>query len=98
LNFLDSLDEAGTQPEVAYDATRIEASVDQLSSLMPEVDEPRVRAHAIATLEKLRSISGSSELQAGCSNAIAGLMKPSTPERRSPTGLVAAAVVTESGK
>lgn len=93
LSFLDSLNEAGTQPEVAYDAARIQASVDQLSSLMPEVDAPRVRAHAIATLEKLKSISQSSELQADCSNAIAGLTKPPT------VGIVAAvAIATESGK
>lgn len=100
LNFLDSLNQAGTQPEVAYDASRLQASVDQLSSLMPEVDSPRVRAHAIATLEKLKSISRSSELQADCTTAIAGLTKSPAVDRRSPaTGIVAAAAVaTESGK
>ena len=100
LNFLDSLNEAGTQPEVAYDATRLQASVDQLSSLMPEVDSPRMREHVVATLQKLRSISRSSELQADCSNAIASLTKLPTMERRLPaTGIVAnTAVAAESGK
>jgi hypothetical protein len=94
LNFLDTLNEAGTLPEVAYDSARIQAAIDQLSSLMPQVNEPRVRAHAVETLEKLKSISQSTELQADCSNAIAGLTKsPAAPRNLRAPGIVAETAV-----
>jgi hypothetical protein len=90
LNFLDGLAAAGTEPEVSYDRSRIQASVEELTSLMPEVSAPRVRAHAVATLKKLRSISHSTDLQTDFSNAIAGLIRPPALQRDLPSrGIVA---------
>lgn len=100
LNFLDSLAEAGTQPEISYDPARIHSSVDQLSSLMPEVKAPTVRAHAVATLEKIKRLSQSTDLQADCSHAIAALTEPSPLGNKPPRGgiVAEAAIAAESGK
>lgn len=100
LNFLDTLAAAGTEPEVSYDVARIHASVEELNSLMPQVDAPRLRAHAIATLQKLRRISHSTDLQADFSNAIASLTQSPALQRTLPTpGIVAeTAVAAQSGK
>jgi hypothetical protein len=73
LSFLNGLATAGTQPEIAVDQTRIRSSIQELSSLMPKVDSPAVRAHAISTLNKLKSTSQSPELQTDCSSAIAAI-------------------------
>lgn len=96
LNFLDRLAQAGTAPEVAYDPARIDSSIKELSALMPQITVPRIREHALATLQKLRTISNSDDLRADCSNAIAGI----TSERRLPNGgiVAEAAVAAESGK
>jgi hypothetical protein len=100
LSFLDGLAAAGTQPEVAYNSARIESSVDELTSLMPQIDVPRVRKHAITTLKRIRDISQSAELRTDCSTAIASLTEPpvATPKLRV-GGIVAdAAIAPESGK
>lgn len=73
LSFLDSLVQAETPPEIAYDSHRIESSVRELSSLMPAVSSPRVRLHAEATLERLKSFSNDAELQADCITALAAM-------------------------
>jgi hypothetical protein len=91
LNFLDSLVQAGTQPEIAYDSSRIKASVDELSALMPGVTAQSVRAHAAATLEDLERISRDAELQQTCSLAAAAVKRNSEPVRAgSASGVVAA--------
>jgi hypothetical protein len=73
LNFLDSLVQTGTQPEVAYDSSRIQASVGELSGLMPGVRAPEVRAHVETTLARLKGLTQDDVLQADCSLAIAAL-------------------------
>ncbi len=100
LGFLDGLAGSGTAPEVSVDRARIQSSVKDLNSLLPAVDAPAVRKHAIATLEKLRSISQSPELQADCSIAIAGISQPAKFERKVPVrGVVAeAAISAQSSK
>ncbi len=77
LNFLDSLVQTGTQPEVVYDSSRIEASVGELSSLMPGVRAPEVRAHVEATLARLKGLTQDEGLQADCSLAMAALERDS---------------------
>ncbi len=90
MTFLDSLAESGTAPEVAYDTTRIEASIATLSSLMQQITQARVRAHAAATLQKIRTLSALSGIQAQCSEALASIKaSPTAPGRRLPTGIVA---------
>src|SRR5579875_702331 len=81
LRFLDSLVQAGTQPEVAYESAKIKASVNELSRLMPAVSASAVRAHAAATLERLEKISKDAELQSDCSFAVAVLKRNSEPVR-----------------
>jgi hypothetical protein len=100
LNFLDGLAAAGTEPEVSYDTARIQSSVEQLASLVSEVNAPRVRRHAIATLKKLKNISRSTDLQADFSNALAGLTQAPARRGNLPTrGIVAeTAVAVQSRK
>ena len=74
LSFLDSLVQAETPPEIAYDNKHIKSSVRELSSLVPAIPSSAVRSHAEATLERLRNLSKDNELQADCSTALA-LMK-----------------------
>jgi hypothetical protein len=81
LDFLDSAVEPGTPPEVAYDSRRIQASVLDLNSLMPQVRSREVRVHAAATLDRLKSVSRDAELQADCSSALAS-MKQSDSQAR----------------
>ena len=84
LHFLDSLIEAGTPPEVAYDGVRIQASVGELSGLMPAINSSETRAHAATTLERLRSLSRDETLQADCSIALVAL-KSRAPSVRAAT-------------
>jgi hypothetical protein len=86
LKFLDSIVQAGTRPEIAYDSTRIEARITELSGLVQAVKVPWLRAHIAVTLAQLRNISNDPHLQANCSAAIAALQgitrsvgAPSTP-------------------
>jgi hypothetical protein len=93
LNFLDSLVRAGTQPEVAYDSSRIRACVKELSGLLPEVSATAVRAHAAATLEQLQKISKDAGLQDDCSFVLAALKRNSGPVRAATApGFVASSV------
>jgi hypothetical protein len=73
LNFLDSLVEAGTRPEVAYDSSKIEASVTELSSLISEVHAPGLRAHAQGAIERLQKLSQDEGLQVEYALALAAL-------------------------
>ena len=70
LSFLDSLIQAGTPPEIAFDTQRIRASVNDLSSLMPAISSRRVREHAESTLSRLQQLSKDPALQADCSTAL----------------------------
>ncbi len=73
LNFLDSLIEAGTPPEIAYDSSRVRAYVVELSSLMPGVRAQQMRVHVTEILERLQELSRDLGLQADCSIALAAL-------------------------
>jgi hypothetical protein len=70
LTFLDGLEAAGTQPEVAYDPVRIQRAVSQLTALLPEIDSRATRQHAEQTLEKLQGLSSDSQLKAQCLTAL----------------------------
>jgi hypothetical protein len=76
VNFLDSLIQAQTPPEIGYDSERIKSSVRELSSLMPSIAAPAVRSHAEATLEHLKNLSKDDDLRTDCTTALA-LMKQS---------------------
>jgi hypothetical protein len=90
LRFLDSLVQAGTQPEVTYDSARIKESIDGLSGLLSTVHLDQVRAHAAQTLERLEKISGDAALQQDCSLAVAALKRNTAPVRAAASaGLVA---------
>ena len=84
LSFLDSLVAAGTPPEVAYDSSRVQASVAELKNLIGGVHAPRVRAHAERTIERLQGLSKDPELEAAYDMALAAL-KPA-PEMPSTAG------------
>ena len=73
LNFLDSLSQNGTQPEIAYSASQIDASVSELNVLLPGVESRDVRAHAAATLRRIQALSRDKDLQAGCESALVAL-------------------------
>ena len=74
LNFLDSLIQAQTPPEISYDSECIKSSVRELSSLMSSIAAPAVRSHAEATLEHLKNLSKDDDLRTDCTTALA-LMK-----------------------
>jgi hypothetical protein len=75
LSFLDSLIQAGTPPEIAFDTQRIQASVKDLSSLMPAISSRRVREHAESTLSRLQQFSKDPALQADCSSALIAMKR-----------------------
>jgi hypothetical protein len=70
LNLLDTISAAGTQPEVAYDSSRIKTAVTQLSGLLPEIKAHGMREHAERTIEKLRGLSHDFEVKAECLAAL----------------------------
>jgi hypothetical protein len=73
LRFLEGLEAAGTQPEVAYDSARIRFAVVQLSVLLPDLKTSELRQRASHTIEKLRGLSANSELRAECTLALDSL-------------------------
>ncbi len=77
LQLLDSLAAAGTEPEVAYDASRIHAAVAELTALLPAIRSSDVRAHAAATLLRLKDLSGDERLRADCLSALVVLKRNS---------------------
>jgi hypothetical protein len=70
LDFLDSLVQQGTQPEVAYDAGQIQQSVADLNTLLSQVAAPRIRDRAAATLDRLKSLSRDPGVQTQCAVAL----------------------------
>ena len=90
LNFLDSLVQAGTQPEVSYDRSRIKESIEELSGLMSTVRAREVQTHAAATIEQIEKISRDAEVQSDCSFALAALRRTTEPVRATAaSGMVA---------
>jgi hypothetical protein len=73
LAWLDEISDGGTPPEVAYDTTKIQHAIEELKAAMPEVRSRDLRAHAAATLARMRNLSHDDALQADCSTAIASL-------------------------
>jgi hypothetical protein len=73
LTFLDGLDAAGTQPEVAYDSSSIRYALVQLSVLLPDLKASDMRDRATRTIEKLRGLSGDADLRAECQVALGSL-------------------------
>ena len=70
MNFLDSLIDAGTAPEIAHDTRRVQDSVNQLSELLVHVQSPQLRRQAIETLLDLQSLSRDERLRQDCNVAI----------------------------
>jgi hypothetical protein len=79
LTFLDGLAAAGTQPEVAYDSSRIRYAIIELSLLLPNVQAGQIRQHASHTIERLRDLSADSQLKAECVAALDSLRGAPVP-------------------
>lgn len=93
MNFLDSLNRAGTQPEVAYDAARIRTAVSELSRLMPQVQDKQMRVRATAAIQRVGNLSRDAGIQDDCSLALASLQRETGPIRAaSAAGIVASSV------
>lgn len=84
LNFLDTLNRAGTQPEIAYDAARIRAAVSELGGLMSQVQNKEVRLRAAAAIQRLGSLSHDPDVQDDCSVALAALERNSLQRNVTP--------------
>ncbi len=70
LLYLDQVVRAGASPEVSFDAARVSVSINELSSLLPDVRSARVRAHAVHDLTRIESLTNDSSLRADCSFAL----------------------------
>ena len=97
LNFLDSLIQAQTPPEIRYDSERIKSSVRELSSLMPSIAVPAVRSHAEATLEHLKNLSKDDDLRTDCTTALALMKQTDAFIRIRPAGLAASSTSAPDG-
>ena len=107
LEFLQSVAEAGTRPEVAYDSQLISDSVGELSELLPQISSRGVRDQAVVVLDQLKGLTQDQILQADCSSALAAIerIEPRSLERKN-TGIVAdfrqsnkkVVTVTEAGQ
>jgi hypothetical protein len=73
LRFLNGIEAAGTEPEVAYDSARIRFALVQLSVLLPDLKAGELRERAARTIEKLRGLSADAELKAECTVALDSL-------------------------
>lgn len=76
LDLLGSLVKDGTPPEVAYKADQIERSVANLNTLLAEIDSSRIRQRATVTLNRLKSLSRDTGVQAQCAVALLALQAP----------------------
>jgi hypothetical protein len=88
LRFLDSLAAANTQPEVAYDSSRIQSSVAELSALMPTVSASQVRVHAATTLDRLKTLSQDQILRMEFSTALVSLKINAGSVRTAAPGII----------
>ncbi len=66
LDLLNEMTRNGTNPEVAFDGSRIARSIHELNDLLPDLDSQPVREHAAATLTRVRSLTSNPILQAEC--------------------------------
>jgi hypothetical protein len=73
LDFLESLVKAGTEPEVAYNATQIQESVADLNTLLSQVASTHIRERAAVTLDRLKSLSRDAGVQTQCAVALIAL-------------------------
>jgi hypothetical protein len=81
LGFLDSVVKNGTEPEVAFDRLQIASAIIQLRDLMPSINSSQIKAHAVATLERLKSLSHDEIVQTDCAVAIIALRQSEEPAR-----------------
>lgn len=70
LEFLDSLANAGTPPEVAYDSAKIRASLTELGLLIPQIGIPKLQTRAAAVIGQVKALSQDPDLQADCSRVL----------------------------
>ncbi|MBV8832183.1 MAG: hypothetical protein JO108_23525 [Acidobacteriaceae bacterium] len=70
INFLESVASSGTAPEVAYESTRIQASISELRSLMPEISSRPMLSRASSSLERIKQISRDSGIQSECTSGL----------------------------
>ncbi len=82
LGFLNSLANAGTDPEVAYDSSRVRASVKALDDLTSSINSPGLRQQTEAVLQRITSLSRDQDLQSDCSVALASLRRSDPALRR----------------
>lgn len=73
LAFLETLIQAGTDPEVSYPVQRIRESVNTLAELTPGVSVRNVRVRAAAAIDSLSRLSSDPSLQADCVRAAADI-------------------------
>ncbi len=70
LDFLRTIVDSGTQPEIAYDPKLISSAVNELSTLLPSVKSSRVKARAAFLLSQVRDLTRDDSLMADCSLAL----------------------------
>ena len=63
-------------PEVRWDPTQIEESLNKLSSLTHSLDNTKKREHAIALVDKIRDLTGDNHLRASCNLTLTRLRPP----------------------
>jgi hypothetical protein len=82
LRFLNSLANAGTDPEVAYDSSQVRSSVKALDDLMSGINSLGLRQQTEAVLLRLKGLSRDQDLQSDCSVAVASLRRSDPALRR----------------
>lgn len=90
LNFLDSLLASGTPPEIACDASRIEASIAELQNLIPLVHSHRVESRARATLAQINEQTANAGIRKDAAVALANFGAAKPHYRASIPGIAAA--------
>ncbi len=73
LDFLESVAQSGTRPEVTYDERRVSRSVNEISSLLSRTSSDRTRTRAAAAIARLKNLTNDPGLEADCSSAITAL-------------------------
>ena len=96
LGFLDSVVSNGTEPEIAFDSSRIQAAISQVRDLMPGASSPEWKSHAVATLERLKSLSRDETLQTDCAVTIIAFRQGEEPARAVSAPVIAGASRTAS--
>lgn len=81
LDFLNTLAEARTPPEVSYSSALLQSSVDELRNLIPHVSSARVRNEAVSALNKVRELSNDAKLRDECLVAANEIGTPAAPAR-----------------